>query len=170
MEFKVDDEFIYDNVKYRITECGERRVATCVIADDFLSYSHYFSYKVLKDECVFLPKLEEPPTPQLYPLSANTAGIIEILNDLYKEDHKQSLQFYKNYLDNGFMETGVVAQMGPNKGLPSITESIQQTQAGINQILSKTIDTCDHDRVTYDSGWSRYDYCTKCDIKFKEVL
>lgn len=41
---------------------------------------------------------------------------------------------------------------------------------GINNIqLKEEKLTCEHDWKVYDSGWVAYEFCTKCDIKKKNI-
>lgn len=44
---------------------------------------------------------------------------------------------------------------------------VSETDADYRQrILEKVrAKTCSHDWTTYDSGWTRYDYCKHCDVK-----
>lgn len=93
-------------------------------------------------DAVKLPTLEVVP-----PLSNRIAGMLDILNDLYKDSNKVSMDIYE--------------KLGYDRYMPSLLESPLTDEVYLSV-------KCDHDRATYDSGWSKYDYCKKCDYKFKE--
>lgn len=159
MDFKVGDQFCLSAMCLVYTiqsiDFNSDTVMCTVYHPNILRNDSLVEVKgeALSRNAVKLPKLEVV----LHPLSKNMAGMIEILSDLYKETRTVSI--YPQ------------AQMGPTKGLPSLLPSGlgEQSSQFYGVVLPELIKPdCTHDRVTYDSGWSRYDYCSKCDYRFKE--
>lgn len=144
-------------------------------------------------EAVILPTLEEPPKEIPTHEGLNCAAALEFIaatkkavdrankdileslpysvadNEIYFSDQGLTEQLPLDQLSKIYpvqlpMQNGEYDLKGLATWLP--TESfypISQEGRGKTPEIFKP--TCDHTRATYDSGWSKYDYCTKCDKK-----
>lgn len=94
---------------------------------------------------ILLPTLEEPPT--WAPHVNTTRDVTELFWGLGLTD----------------VVTEKPEGIQSEAALKFIEATKKQVDIGMIKMLK-----CAHDRATYDSGWSKYDYCKKCDYKFKE--
>lgn len=161
MDFKVDDKFCIPGSKstYTIIVYSISQNEFCAQIDLSGRYTS-FSAEFLWRNAVKLPTLVDPPQ-EMTPLSANIAGMIETLNDLYEDANKTSVDVYEklwSIISNPVLST----EYAP----PKSTSDFQSLET--RYFIPNGVIKCDHDRVTYDSGWSKYDYCKKCDFKFKD--
>jgi hypothetical protein len=71
---------------------------------------------------------------------------------------------YQHKNIHGHWRLALPAGIGCN-GISPIELSFAYGQYGDTNMVP----SCQHDWKTYDSGWSRYDYCQKCNIEKTDV-
>lgn len=150
MDFKVGDQFCFSDMLIVYTICSIQPSKDSVICTAYHPNITLFAPRIeftgerLMD-VVKLPTLEEPPTWAPHVNSTRDAtqcfwslGLADVVTE--KPEGIQS-----------------------EAALKFIEATKKQVDIGMIKMLK-----CAHDRATYDSGWSKYDYCKKCDYKFTE--
>lgn len=66
---------------------------------------------------------------------------------------------------------GLSAWLPPLYTAPNArTEDLAEQVSSIPTVATPAPHSCSDNRKTYDSGWSKYDYCAICDTKLDEIL
>lgn len=184
----VGDKFLYDKKEYVVAYIDHNDVIVCnpaMLTGTYI-FSVAFNREFFEINCELLPKLEVGKTYTYESFRGRYCGTVygddrhyfrdDIASKVYTltEDQieyctlstppPEALKVLSEIPNTGYSLIGAFNDLDA-----SMIKANFQYVAAIKKYRPGSVNMpCDHVRATYDSGWSKYDYCTKCDHKFTE--